>query len=391
MLNGSSAFTRVWPKEKSSSNGTPSSFAKLAEVSLHHFARESVVARWHRRVRGENVGRRHDLQRGIEVEILLRAQNAHPFQGEEGGVAFVHVENVRVNPERAERVHAADAEHHLLPDAHFEIAAVELGGDEPIFRRVLGHIGVEQVKIDPADVQLPDFREDFAIEDAHRNENARVLPPHFPNREVVEILIQAHGLLRAVAIDLLLEIAVAIKQTDRDEVEVEIARRFAMIAGKNAETAGVIRNRFVKTELGRKIGDRALERTAVALLSVGVRAREIIAKRAVHLGQLAQEIVILRHLDQPCLPRKLEHADRIVIGPIPQLRIEMTKECARGRLPRPPEIEDHLAQRFERGRQRGDDVVSVIRRHLGDRAAKGGKMSAFSVAASIPSLSCSCS
>ena len=98
----------------------------------------------------------------------------------------------------------------------------------------------------------------------------------------MEILVQADRLLSAIAIDLLLEIAVPVEQPDRDEVQIQIAGRFAMIAGKNAEAAGVVRNRFVKAELGRKIGDRVLEDVAVAGFSVGILAREILAESVVN-------------------------------------------------------------------------------------------------------------
>ena len=67
---------------------------------------------------------------------------------------------------------------------------------------------------------------------------------------MMKILVQTDGVLHAVLVDLLFEVAVPVEQSDRDEIQVEIAGRFAMIAGENAEAAGVIRNRFVKTELG---------------------------------------------------------------------------------------------------------------------------------------------
>ena len=73
---------------------------------------------------------------------------------------------------------------------------------------------------------------------------------------MMKILVQTDGVLHTFLVDLLSEITVAVKQSDSDEVQIEIAGRFAMVTGKNAEAAGVIWNRFVKTELGGKIGDR---------------------------------------------------------------------------------------------------------------------------------------
>ncbi len=49
-----------------------------------------------------------------------------------------------------------------------------------------------------------------------------------------------------------------------------------MIARENAEAAGIIRDRFVKTELGGEIGDRFFDGAAVTGFSVGVFARQII-------------------------------------------------------------------------------------------------------------------
>ena len=85
-------------------------------------------------------------------------------------MAFVHVKNFRVDAERAERFHAADAEHHFLAHPHFEIAAVELRRDQTILGAVFRRIGIEQIKADAADLELPDFREHFAVKDADGNE-----------------------------------------------------------------------------------------------------------------------------------------------------------------------------------------------------------------------------
>ena len=58
-----------------------------------------------------------------------------------------------------------------------------------------------------------------------RTEMSRLLSPlpHFADRQVMEVLVQADRLLDAVLVDLLFEIAVPIEQSDRDKVQVEIA------------------------------------------------------------------------------------------------------------------------------------------------------------------------
>ena len=145
----------------------------------------------------------------------------------------------------------------------------------------------------------------------------------------MEILIEVDRFLHAFLVDLLLEITMPVKQTDGDEVEIEIARRFAMVARQNAQTAGIIRDRFVETKFGGKICDRILDRAACSHFSVRVFAGKIIAECVMDFLQLAQESFVLRNFLQAQLARELEHAHRVVIGPVPKLRVEMTKQAAR--------------------------------------------------------------
>src|SRR5206468_12437375 len=85
--------------------------------------------------------------------------------------------------------------------------------------------------------------------------------------------------------------------------------------------------------------------------------------------QIAQERFVLREVFQSRLPRKLQHADRVVITPVPQLDIEMPKSPARSRLPCPPKPKAHLAQRLERRRQNRGHAVGLESRHA-NAAAK---------------------
>src|SRR6266536_4460159 len=180
---------------------------------------------------------------------------------------------------------------------------------------------------------------------------------------MIKILIQINRCLNAVFVDLLPEIAMSIEQTNGNETEVEIARRLAMVASEYAKTPRIIRDRFVKTKFSREIGDRILDRASSSCLSVSVVASEIFFEFLKDLLQLAQESFVLCKFFQPGLPRKLKHSDGIVICPVPKLGIQMAKEPARGRFPRPPQVEAHLAQRLERRRQDGSHVIRLKSRH----------------------------
>src|SRR6266496_3108343 len=119
----------------------------------------------------------------------------------------------------------------------------------------------------------------------------------------------------------------------------------------------------MKTKLSGEIGDRVFDRTACPGFSIGVLARKIIAERVVDFLQFAQESFVLRNFLQPRLPRKLKHADGIMVCPVPKLRIELPEQAAGGGLPRPPKIKTHLTQRLERRRQGRSHVVSLKSRH----------------------------
>src|SRR5205085_5850570 len=193
---------------------------EAAEIFAHHFARERIVACRHRRVSGENVGRRSDLKGGVKTEFLFRDEPPNPLEAEKGGVAFVHVENVRLDSERAQSVDAADTEHNLLSHSHFEVATVKLGGDESIFRVVLRNIGVEQVKFDATDLKLPNASVHIAVQNRHRHQCA-IVAPDFPDRKIMKILIETDHVLDPVLVDFLPEISVSIEQADGDKIQVE--------------------------------------------------------------------------------------------------------------------------------------------------------------------------
>src|SRR5438270_10824546 len=154
-----------------------------------------------------------------------------------------------------------------------------------------------------------------------------------------------------------------------------------MVAGENAETTGIIGDRFVKSKLGRKISDRSFDRGAGSHFPVGILACEIISENIVDLLQLLKKGVVLREFFQTRLARELEHTDGIVIGPIPKIWVEMTEEAAGRRLPRPPEVEGQLPKRLQRSGKGRDYVIGLKCRH--ERQQRNGKVAKNSWAASF--------
>src|SRR4051812_36219177 len=106
----------------------------------------------------------------------------------------------------------------------------------------------------------------------------------------MEILVQTAGVLDALLVDLLLEIAMPVEQSDRDKIQVEVAGRLAMVAGENAEAAGIIWDRFVKAKLSREISDRFSDGPAGSGLAVGILAGQIISVGLMNFLELAEKI-----------------------------------------------------------------------------------------------------
>src|SRR5205085_200846 len=74
-------------------------------------------------------------------------------------------------------------------------------------------------------------------------------------RQGEEIVFGIALLLPAVGVQILAEIAFPVHQADADERHAEVARTLQVIAGQNAETAGIDWDAFVDAEFGGEISD----------------------------------------------------------------------------------------------------------------------------------------
>ena len=75
---------------------------------------------------------RDDLACRGKIEVVFFHQEANPLKGAKGRMPLVHVADGRHLAQGVQRAQAADAQHHLLADAHVVVAAVEPAGDLPI-------------------------------------------------------------------------------------------------------------------------------------------------------------------------------------------------------------------------------------------------------------------
>ncbi len=123
-----------------------------------------------------------------------------------------------------EHLPAADAEHDLLPEALFRVSHVEPGRYAPVFGVVAGDVRIEEVKRDPADLDLPDGGVDGRVDTRdpdHQVSSCRVKNPGDGRRIAVDRL--GNAFLPAIRGDVLVEVALRVHEPDGNHREAEVA------------------------------------------------------------------------------------------------------------------------------------------------------------------------
>ncbi len=213
---------------------------ELAGVALDELLGEHLVAGRDRRV-GREDRRRPDLLERLGDRHPPLDERAHALEHEEGRVALVEVEHGRPDAQRFERADAADAEQQLLADPVLAVAAVQRVG-EPV--------DLEQVQRHGADVLAPDGRDDGLAGEVDRDGHRLADEAGRDRVDRVVLLRLAPGL-----VDALREVAPAVQQPDADDRHAELGRGLEVVAGEDAEPAGVDRERLLDRELHAHVRD----------------------------------------------------------------------------------------------------------------------------------------
>ncbi len=241
----------------------------------------------------------------------------------------------RRKAEPAQHADAADAEHELLAQPVDAVAAVERVGDGAGPVGVPLDLRVEEVELDPPDLCAPDAdpnRHEVAVlvgeldDRRHRHERQRQ-----PARVVTRIALE----LPVARVEPLAEVAAAVEEADADERHAELGGRLQVVAGEDAEAAGVDRQALVETELGREV--RSEEVAGQLLLLPPRRALALVGEPLLHAAEPERVL-------------RCESAPEIVVGELGQerrrvvtelceaLRREVREEGARARRPAEREV-----------------------------------------------------
>ena len=132
---------------------------------------------------------------------------------------------------RLQRPIAANAQHDLLLQTHFQISPIQLVGDLPIFRRIFRKIGVQQKQSQPAHIDRPHLSGNRAVRqfDLHANLGHRV------DRQSMKVVVLVRLLLPARSIEILAKVALLIQQSHSHQRQSQIARCFQMIPRQYAQ------------------------------------------------------------------------------------------------------------------------------------------------------------
>ena len=177
---------------------------------------------------------------------------------------------------RPQRTDAADAEQQLLAQPVLAGAAVEPVGHAAEVVGVLLDVGVEQQQRHPSDVGDPDPGHQLGVVvegDPHHGPGpVRLVEER--ERELVGVEDRVGLLLPALAGQRLLEVAHPVEQADADQRDAEVGGRLEVVAGEDAEAAGVLREHGGDAELRREVRDGA-RRVGSPLALVPLVAREV--------------------------------------------------------------------------------------------------------------------
>ena len=255
--------------------------------------------------------------------------------------------------ERPDRAHAADAGQDLLLDPVFLVAAVQPVGDAAQIVIVLGDVGIQQQQRNSAHLRDPHARPQL-VGVRHRQLDQHrvvVVVGQQPQRQALRIQRRIALVLPAVGGQRLPEVPRAVQQADRDQRKAQVRGGLQVIAGQNAQAAGVVRQHLGDAELHREVRDAVRQlRALVGLLLVPQRPGQVVVQIGGELVEAPQERLIHRELVQPLRADLPEQRHRVASDLLPQLGIDGLEQILRGLVPRPAQVD---RKPFERGQTIG--------------------------------------
>ena len=217
------------------------------------------------RMRGENRGGAPRSKCFFPGHRLL-TRGVHEFadalDAEEAGVSLVGVEHFRRRQagqplEGSQCLHPAHAQQQFLLETLVPAAAIQAVGD--VARRfiIARDVGIQQQQWDASDVGPPDVGQQFTAvgKRQHYRCSGSVFFTQECEGESVRVKDGIGLLLPGVAGEGLLEVAGLVEEPDSDQRDTQIGCRLEVVAGQDAEAAGVLGEHSADSVLGREVCD----------------------------------------------------------------------------------------------------------------------------------------
>ncbi len=334
------------------------------QVFAQQLRREAVEAGFDGRMGREQIARAGCVECHFEGHALPGHVAAGALQHGECGVAVVQVKHIGLQPGGFEQPPAADAQHQLLAQTHFVVAAVEFAGDQSRDGRVGRVVGVQQEQAVAADPGLPAAQPDLHAGQLDRETQCcsagveQRFDGHLPG-----VIDRVECLLATIRADALAKIAVLPEHAYCGYRHAEVVGGLELVAGDIAEPAGVDRQRLAEHVLHGEIGDsrELFAVTAVTVALAGEPGRPLQACLLSFDDALHQTMAFSAL--QQCLQLLFGHGAEHHAGiarELPQVVIDQLPQVIVLAGPADGLVKGELAQGF-----RGDGGAFGCRRHAG--------------------------
>ena len=342
MLNGRCrVLTREMAEGHERVDRDPALLGQPPEIPAHQLPGKAVDAGRHRGVGGEHGPGPGRLDGLVPAQAVGGDQLPDALETEEAGVALVGVEHLGLDAGRLEGPHPADAEEDLLADPVLGAAAVEAVGDRPQLVVVGVDVGVEQVQLDPPDPGPPHLGLEQVAGQVDRHPD----PVDQLQGHGVRVEDRIALLLPAVGVEVLAEVAEPVHEPDTGQGDAQAAGRLQVVAGEDAEAAGVLGQGLGDPELRGEVGHAAQRARGPVLEPPG--RLEVAAQVVVHLAEEAHEGGVGGQLLEPLAADQAEQPDRVVEGQLPDLGVDPAEQVPGAVVPRPAQVERQLLQGAE--------------------------------------------
>ena len=172
--------------------------------------------------------------------------------------------------------------------------------------------------------------------------------------------------LPSLHVETLAEVSLLVKQAHADERNAEVRRALDVVAGQDAEAAGIDGQRLMQAELGGEVGHRPGPQHAGVLRAPGLVGAQILLLAAVAIIDAAVEHQFGGAPLQLLGGNLAEQGDGILIELRPAGRIQIAKQADAIRVPAPPDIVGERPEAFLGGRDEALEGARLAddRRHL---------------------------